>query len=84
MKYDNLQTSEIEMLEVEKNQVVKKKGARRKKAKNFMERDTLDFVMIQTGIAVSILALLLVINVMAVGFEPIKAVFTGIASIFHI
>ncbi|MEG1520684.1 MAG: hypothetical protein RR458_06810 [Clostridia bacterium] len=83
MKYDNLNQEEMQVEKVQPHNEVVKKGLKFKKIKPKLNknRDTIDYVILQTGIACGILALLLVVNVAANGFEPLKNVFTLMSNV---
>ena len=85
MKYDNLEIEHMSVEEVSHNEVVRKKPRTKislfKKVKK--DRDVMDFVILQMGIACGILGVLLAINIAVVGVEPIKAVFTSVMALFQ-
>ncbi len=85
MKYDNLDIEHMNVEEISHNEVVRKKPRAKlslfKKKKK--DRDVFDYVMLQMGIACGILGILLAVNVMVVGVEPIKAVFTSVMALFQ-
>ena len=85
MKYDNLEIEHMNVEKVDHNEVVRKKA--RKKISLFnkvkKDRDVMDFVILQIGIACGVLGIILAVNMLVVGVEPIKAVFTSVIALFQ-
>lgn len=86
MKYDNLNQEEMIVEQVVPHNEVVRKGIKHKTEKKNVVKsksahETVDFVILQTGIACGILLLILAVNVLTNGIEPLKSVFTSMTNL---